>query len=233
MSILPTPTLSVKSISVQGKGISYSLFSKLMPLGTRPQARSMNKRQSKMMQEIWNKAVDDYIDLGHDRRARIEIERSAKIGLSNGALYRLCEGEDCGKMEGKDIKTLRVCSKCKMVRLILQIMSWAQLHSFPQAVYCSSRCQASHWPVHKSDCGTSSQYEQALPSQTHMFLQMRPLMTRKLADFLEGREGSSKHTQWVIDALRSSKPLSPQMKACADQTRDYLQLCWKQQCNRI
>jgi hypothetical protein len=34
-----------------------------------------------------------------------------------------------------------------------------------QAAYCSRACQASAWKSHKTVCGISLQFEQALPSQ--------------------------------------------------------------------
>ena len=56
-----------------------------------------------------------YISLGRDKRPRGDIERAAKIGLSNGALYRRCEGTNCDKVEGKNMVKPLFCSRCKMV----------------------------------------------------------------------------------------------------------------------
>ena len=75
----------------------------------------MDKRRMKAQQAAWNLAVDEYIDQGIDKRPRIDIERAAKIGPSHGALHLRCEHEECGKMQGRDVPTLRACSKCKIV----------------------------------------------------------------------------------------------------------------------
>lgn len=65
---------------------------------------------------MWNRTIDEYISLGLDKRPKSEIERAAKIGRSHGALYRKCEGANCEKQEGQDVK-LVCCSKCKIVSL--------------------------------------------------------------------------------------------------------------------
>jgi hypothetical protein len=64
----------------------------------------------------WNAVVDQYILTASDeKRSKVEIERAAKIGSSNGALYRHCEGQGCDKMEGQGRVTLSQCTKCKIV----------------------------------------------------------------------------------------------------------------------
>lgn len=82
----------------------------------RPQGRTLDKRYLKKRQAAWNALIDEYIAHEGDPRPRDEIERAAKVGSSLGALYRICENPFCEKPEGKDNKTLRTCSKCKMVR---------------------------------------------------------------------------------------------------------------------
>jgi hypothetical protein len=79
-------------------------------------------------QERWNAAVDKFISLGVHGRSKEEIERAAKIGHSNGALYRKCEGVECGKLEGKDIDKLSYCSACKMVREVQEYLPEGELH---------------------------------------------------------------------------------------------------------
>ena len=81
----------------------------------RPQGRKGDKRGLKARQIEWNKHIDDYIASGVDPRPAAEIERGAKVGLSLGALYTRCENERCGKLQGRDVDTMRVCSGCKMV----------------------------------------------------------------------------------------------------------------------
>ena len=66
----------------------------------------------------WNKLIDDYIDQGVDSRPREEIEKAAKVGSGNGALFRTCEGVQCGNDESKDQK-FNCCSKCKLVSTIV------------------------------------------------------------------------------------------------------------------
>jgi hypothetical protein len=63
----------------------------------------------------WNKAIDKYISLGKDTRAKDVIERAAKIGESNGVLYRMCEGVGCTNTEGCGEVKVRLCSRCKIV----------------------------------------------------------------------------------------------------------------------
>lgn len=77
----------------------------------------MSKRDCCEIQDTWNATIDRYIALGQDKRPREEIERAAKIGTSNGALYRKCEGEGCDKIEGKTMRKPLFCSACKMVCL--------------------------------------------------------------------------------------------------------------------
>jgi len=120
---------------------------KLLGFSPRPQGLRLSKRDCREYQEEWNAAIDKYISLGHDKRPRAEIERAAKIGLSNGALYRRCEGTNCDKVEGHNMEKTLLCSRCKM------------------SIYCSATCQRSVWKSHKIICGTDKQHEQALPSQ--------------------------------------------------------------------
>ena len=67
------------------------------------------------MQTTWNKAIDEYISLGKDTRPKDIIERAAKIGGSNGPLYRMCEGVGCTNTEGCGEVKIRLCSGCKIV----------------------------------------------------------------------------------------------------------------------
>lgn len=85
----------------------------------RPQGRSFSKNACLVAQERWNAAIDKYISSsGLSVERKEEIERIAKIGHSNGALYRKCEGVGCSKLEGRDIEKLDCCSKCRMVCLL-------------------------------------------------------------------------------------------------------------------
>jgi hypothetical protein len=59
--------------------------------------------------------VDKYIASGVDSRPRFEIEAAAKIGVSLGAMCRVCEADSCTKMEGREIQKLSTCSRCQMV----------------------------------------------------------------------------------------------------------------------
>lgn len=67
-------------------------------------------------QKAWNDTVDHYIRSGLDDRPKKEIERAAKIGPSNGALYRTCYGENCTVTEGRDVQKLEKCGNCRIVR---------------------------------------------------------------------------------------------------------------------
>ncbi|KAJ7116317.1 hypothetical protein C8R44DRAFT_627700, partial [Mycena epipterygia] len=113
----------------------------------RPQSRMCSRYLSESRQKRWNALIDEYIATKGDRRSKHMIERAAKIGTWNGALIRMCEGPDCGKFEGAEVETLKLCSKCKI------------------SVYCSSSCQKSAWKTHKTECGKDGQHEQSLPSQ--------------------------------------------------------------------
>jgi hypothetical protein len=75
----------------------------------------LTKVACRELQKRWNDAVDKYIGLGVDKRPKDIIERAAKIGITNGALYRRCEGTQCDKLEGFNIDKLDVCAKCKIV----------------------------------------------------------------------------------------------------------------------
>ncbi|KAJ7716828.1 hypothetical protein DFH07DRAFT_696558, partial [Mycena maculata] len=75
----------------------------------------------------WNTFVDPYIDTQGDQRSRHAIERNAKLGTWNGALIRVCEGAGCGKIEGADVDSLKLCSRCQM------------------ALYCGPACQKNSW----------------------------------------------------------------------------------------
>ncbi|KAG6905398.1 hypothetical protein DXG01_002991 [Tephrocybe rancida] len=105
----------------------------------RPHGRSKSKMASLATQREWNASVDRYIASGAaGSRSQDDIEHAAKIGRTGGALYRVCEGLNCTKVEGRDIKALSQCGKCKI---------------------------ASTWKTHKKVCGQGEQREQALPSQ--------------------------------------------------------------------
>jgi len=67
------------------------------------------------MQTRWNTLVDAYILESGDPRPPKEIERAAKIGTWGGALFRVCEGVECGKAEGREIENLKLCSRCQIV----------------------------------------------------------------------------------------------------------------------
>jgi hypothetical protein len=133
----------------------------------RPQGRKLSKRDCCENQKKWNAAVDKYISLERDKRSRDEIERAAKIGPSNGALYRRCEGMNCDKVEGKNMQKPLFCSACKMVRLatIFMLRNRNKRPFVSQSVYCGAPCQKSVWKSHKAVCGSDNQHEQALPSQ--------------------------------------------------------------------
>jgi len=126
---------------------AYAFAVKETQFFPRPQGRTFDKEACITAQTKWNHAIDTYISLGSDKRPRAEIERATKIGRSNGALYRTCEGVNCSKLEGKDIDKLVCCSKCKI------------------AVYCGQACQASMWQSHKLECKKTDLREQALPTQ--------------------------------------------------------------------
>ncbi|KAF8161759.1 hypothetical protein K438DRAFT_1859395 [Mycena galopus ATCC 62051] len=112
-----------------------------------PQGRKSSKYQGRQFSKTWNEVVDKYIASGVDSRPRTEIEAAAKVGISLGALFRVCEADGCAKREGRDIEKVSVCGRCKMT------------------FYCGAACQKSHWPVHKRVCGSENQTERPLPSQ--------------------------------------------------------------------
>jgi hypothetical protein len=94
----------------------------------RPQGRSFSKDACRVAQARWNAAIDKYIAsavLSVERQN--EVEREAKIGHSNGALYRKCEGVECNKLEGRDIEKLDCCSKCRMVSSLMAELNLKQL----------------------------------------------------------------------------------------------------------
>lgn len=80
----------------------------------RPCGRSSGHHLRKEIQTIWNQFVDAYIEQDHDLRSKEEIERMAKIGSGIGALFRRCEGENCGNVEGAGVK-FDSCARCKLV----------------------------------------------------------------------------------------------------------------------
>ncbi|KAJ7486011.1 hypothetical protein B0H11DRAFT_1861445 [Mycena galericulata] len=112
-----------------------------------PQGRSSSKHWCRQKQKEWNAAVDKYIVSGVDSRPRPEIEEAAKVGISLGAMYRTCEADGCGKVEGRGIEKVSTCARCKMT------------------FYCGPTCQKSHWRTHKAVCGSVEQTERPLPSQ--------------------------------------------------------------------
>ncbi len=63
----------------------------------------------------WNGLVDEYIESGTDRRSRFDIERTSKIGLHGGPLYRQCDADECETYEVRDVALLKQCSACKLV----------------------------------------------------------------------------------------------------------------------
>ena len=69
------------------------------------------------MQTIWNQHIDDYISQGKDSRSREEIERAAKVGSGNGALFRVCKADKCKKVESSEAK-FSICAKCKNVSFL-------------------------------------------------------------------------------------------------------------------
>ncbi|KAJ3926901.1 MAG: hypothetical protein NXY57DRAFT_904830, partial [Lentinula lateritia] len=95
----------------------------------------------------WNSAVDRYIASSSDLRPRLDIECAAKIGHSLGPRHKVCEAPGCGKAEGKDLKEVLACSRCKMT------------------YYCGWKCQKTSWEEHRKICKTPEQQEVPLPSQ--------------------------------------------------------------------
>lgn len=91
-----------------------SHLSRVLP-GIRPTGKQRSKIFCQARQMQWNKLVDEYIRTSGDKRAKIEIERVAKLGSSLGALHQICEGENCEIMAGREVGRLRTCSGCKMV----------------------------------------------------------------------------------------------------------------------
>ncbi|KAK0192815.1 hypothetical protein F5146DRAFT_520116 [Armillaria mellea] len=110
-----------------------------------PTGRRQSKGFCLNRQTVWNTLVDQYIETSGDSRGRLDIERGAKLGLSLGAFYRVCENNGCDIMEGGSVPTHKLCSGCKI------------------AVYCSSTCQRAAWKIHKKICRKLGQREQALP----------------------------------------------------------------------
>ncbi|KAJ7597323.1 hypothetical protein C8J56DRAFT_315564 [Mycena floridula] len=119
----------------------------------RPLLRSESldpKKFAAKKQKVWNSLIDDYIALGSDPRPKFDIEIANKISNTFGALYRTCEGENCTRVEKRDVEKLSTCTRCKM------------------SFYCSRTCQASHWKQHKKVCNTSLQAEVPIPSMAIM-----------------------------------------------------------------
>lgn len=75
--------------------------------------------------QTWNDLIDKYIAKGTDPRSTFEIELVAKIGPNFGPLYRTCEFPGCGKIEGRDIQRLQICSRCKMVGVEICLLASA------------------------------------------------------------------------------------------------------------
>jgi hypothetical protein len=84
----------------------------------RPHGRTTSRSMRVDMQTAWNTRIDDYIAQGTDPRSKEEIERKAKVGAGNGALFRVCEGDKCQKVESSQEKFSQ-CGKCKMVRFAI------------------------------------------------------------------------------------------------------------------
>ncbi|KAK7063879.1 hypothetical protein R3P38DRAFT_15964 [Favolaschia claudopus] len=132
-----------------------------------PQGRATSKFECRQKQKEWNVAVDKYIASGSDPRQRFEIERAAKVGVSLGAMIRVCEAKGCDKIEGRDIEKIATCGRCKI------------------SFYCGQACQKAAWPEHKKMCGNPQQIERPLPSQ----LAMRDYMRKNSPAFLMNRLG--------------------------------------------
>ncbi|KDR65629.1 hypothetical protein GALMADRAFT_148541 [Galerina marginata CBS 339.88] len=115
----------------------------------------------------WNKAVDQYIDLGVDPRSKFDIEMEAKIGQWGGPLKRLCGHLSCGKVEDRDVKKMSQCAKCQIT------------------VYCSAECQRAAWPAHKADCGSPAQAPRPLWSQQNILDFMLEKVRSEEPDFDE------------------------------------------------
>ncbi|EIM82591.1 uncharacterized protein STEHIDRAFT_141805, partial [Stereum hirsutum FP-91666 SS1] len=153
-----------------------------------PVARKFSKVICEDQQKRWNDIVDEYIASGQDSRTGREIERAAKIGPWNGALWRSCEGPGCTVIED-DSLTLKRCTRCKI------------------AVYCSTDCQQSAWKhQHKTQC--SDAIEQRLPSQEAIARYFRegghiasltPAMRAVFAKFME-------ETNFLYEMMRPSLP---------------------------
>jgi hypothetical protein len=95
---------------------------------TRPHGRTTSRSIRHDMQTVWNQHIDDYISQGKDPRQREEIERAAKIGSGNGALFRVCNGDQCTKVESREAK-FSFCAKCKTVRVLHIPSSYAVINS--------------------------------------------------------------------------------------------------------
>ncbi len=130
----------------------------------RPWAGQISKQECKIRMDEWNKAVDQYIALGKDKRAKSQIELEAKIGMSGGPLYRYCEASDCPRVEGRDVEKMKCCSGCKLVRAFVSLLP-PETEVLSQIMYCSEVCQVADWKEHKADCKSRKHREQQLPSQ--------------------------------------------------------------------
>lgn len=134
----------------------FHLLRRKLTIYIRPVARRLDKKECKQRQHEWNVLVDEYIVSGVDPRPRLEIERQAKIGVSQGTLFPKCLGPGCGKTEVDNAGVkLQACGGCKI------------------ALYCSEACQNAAWKEHKPACrGHLSQVEQMLPTQERMVVYM-------------------------------------------------------------
>ncbi|PSR82006.1 hypothetical protein PHLCEN_2v6181 [Hermanssonia centrifuga] len=96
---------------------AYAFASNSNDFFPRPWAGQISKQECKIRMDEWNKAVDQYIALGKDKRAKSQIELEAKIEMSGGPLYRCCEASDCPRVEGRDVEKMKCCSACKLLQI--------------------------------------------------------------------------------------------------------------------
>ncbi|KAK0220265.1 hypothetical protein IW262DRAFT_1012996 [Armillaria fumosa] len=74
-----------------------------------PTQRRQSKAFCSKRQAAWSTLVNQYIEISGDSRGKLDFGRGAKLDLSLGAFYRVCEKNGCDIMEGGSVPTHKLC----------------------------------------------------------------------------------------------------------------------------
>ncbi|KFM23721.1 hypothetical protein F751_0935 [Auxenochlorella protothecoides] len=122
-------------------------------------ADTLTLEESQRRADLFNAAVDHYIQTSMDGRPQLEIEAAAKIGLDGGPLYYRCAS--CSTAVSEARRQIIWCPGCKATP------------------FCSGDCHRRLYPSHRGVCGFWPR--PLLPSQVALRMGLEAHMVRGLS----------------------------------------------------